>query len=66
MESAGNGAVDDARQARGLLGGVIEDEIQLRGVPQSQPPPDLAPQEAGGPREAALHPSLGGADMNGA
>src|SRR6185437_919012 len=50
-----NGAIDDPGEARGLFGRVIEHELEPRRMPQPQPPPDLAAQEAGGAGEAGLH-----------
>src|SRR6185437_2618379 len=51
----GDGAIDESRETRCFLRGVIELEIEPRRVPQPQPPSRLAAQKARGAGEAALH-----------
>src|SRR3984957_9425368 len=52
-------AVDQPRQALGALDGVIEHELQPRGVAQPEAPAELPAQVAGGVGEPELH-LLGG------
>ena len=53
-------AVDEASQARSVLGGVVEHELEPRRVPQPQAPAELAAQEAGGVRQARCAPPRAG------
>src|SRR5215467_2099698 len=51
----GDRAVDEAGEAGGALGAVIEQELEARGVPEREPPAELAAQEARGVSQSLAH-----------
>ena len=51
----GDGLIDKACQACGVLGAVVEHELQARRMAQSEPPAEFPAQESGGARETLLH-----------
>jgi hypothetical protein len=51
----GDGLIDEACQACGVRGAVVEHELQARRMAQSEPPAEFPAQESGRARESLLH-----------